>query len=458
MVISGRALLLALPILWASSAAFAQPESPTAQAADEERVAEKPVAEELADEELADVRSEDRRIGGDAHKRYFLIGPRQVDADAERGHSLLIVLPGGDGSADFNPFILRMYKYVLNDRWLVAQVVAPQWNERQGESLVWPTDANRYPGAKFTTEELIESVIDDVRTQTKTAADRIYLLGWSSGGPPCYAMATRKNSPIAGAFIAMSIFVPQQLPSLDNASGKPFYLLQSPDDRVTRFVFAERAEKALKSAGAVAHLERYSGGHGWQGPIWKMVGDGIAWLETNTPAADTEKDAPQDENDPNVAEPPADQSKADDKLPQAAGDLKQLQGTWKVVSAANDGHKSTDKQVAAVDFTWVIRDQRLTMTFAPKRRPQEFGLRIDDTKSPKQIDITPLGERAPTAWLGIYKIEGDTLTICYPDGGRNPAPLGARSTEFESREESINDVLLELKKEPEEKKDKAPKE
>lgn len=124
-----------------------------------------------------------------------------------------------------------------------------------------------------------------MRTKAKIDPKRVLMLGWSSGGPPCYAATLRKNTPVSGAFIAMSVFKPDQMPPLENAKGNAFYLLQSPDDRVTRIEFAEAAEKALRQAGAKVQLQRYDGGHGWRGNVWKMIGDGIQWLEQQAPAA-----------------------------------------------------------------------------------------------------------------------------------------------------------------------------
>lgn len=232
---------------------------------------------EVEDPELADVASEDRRINGNAKQRYFLIGAKQKAEPAE-GYSLLIVLPGGDASAEFNPFIRRLFKYSLNENWLVAQAVAPRWSKQQSEQLVWPTELDPHKSAKFSTEKFLQAIIDDVQAKSKLNPKKIFLLGWSSGGPPCYAMTLRKDSPVTGAFVAMSIFIPNELPPLENGQHKRFYLLQSPDDRVTKFFFAEKASKALKAAGAQVHLESYAGGHGWQGPVWQMIGDGIGWL------------------------------------------------------------------------------------------------------------------------------------------------------------------------------------
>jgi RNA polymerase sigma factor (sigma-70 family) len=254
---------------------FAQKSLPPSAQASRQSGDEDPLAD------VADVPALDLRVGGDAKKRYFLVG--KADRAPAGGYRLLVVLPGGDGSADFNPFIRRIHKNVLKERWLIAQLVAPQWDEDQFENVVWPTERLKYPAAKFTTEEFINDVVATVKARVKVDPKRVYLLGWSSGGPPSYASAARKESPVTGAFIAMSVFKPGQLPALGNVKGKAFYLLQSPDDRVTPLRFAEAAEKALDGAGARVHLERYAGGHGWQGNVWKMLGDGIKWLDERDP-------------------------------------------------------------------------------------------------------------------------------------------------------------------------------
>jgi predicted esterase len=233
-------------------------------------------ADPLAD--VADIPAQDLRAGGDDKKRYFLIGAKGAKPPAA-GFGLLIVLPGGDGSADFQPFIRRVHKNVLSDRWLIAQAVAPKWDENQFNRVVWPTATSGYPAAKFTTEEFIRAIVGDVRAKVEIDPRRVVLLGWSSGGPPCYAAALSRDSAVAGAFIAMSVFRPGQLPPLENARDRAFYLLQSPQDQVTPVQHAEAAEKALQDAGAKVRLRRYEGGHGWRGDVWTMIRDGIAWLD-----------------------------------------------------------------------------------------------------------------------------------------------------------------------------------
>lgn len=245
--------------------------------------AEAPESQPIPDD-VADVPSQDLQAGGDAKKRYFLIGlPTGAKTPAD-GYRLLVVLPGGDGSADFNLFVRRIRKNVLDKRWLIAEAVAPVWDTRQANQIVWPTEKSRSPAAKFTTEQFIEAIITDVQAKAKIDAKHIFLLGWSSGGPPCYATTLRKNTPVAGAFIAMSVFKPKEMPPIENAKGKAFYLLQSPDDKVTPMRFAQDAEKTLQAAGAKVKLETYEGGHGWRGDVWTMIRNGVTWLDQQADA------------------------------------------------------------------------------------------------------------------------------------------------------------------------------
>ena len=238
-----------------------------------------PVVTPPDDDEFAGITSVDTRADDDENKRYFLIGSEGAKAP-KKGFKLLLVLPGGNGSADFEPFVKRIYKNALNEEYLAAQLVAPVWAEDQAESLVWPTDEHEWKGMEFSTEDFIASVIADVEKEHEIDPSYIFTLGWSSGGPPIYSYSLRKKTRVTGTFVAMSVFKPNQLPSLKAAKGQAYFLLHSPDDFIP-IAMAEEAEKQLKKKKAKVELLTYPGGHGWRGNVWGNIKAGIAFLEKN---------------------------------------------------------------------------------------------------------------------------------------------------------------------------------
>jgi RNA polymerase sigma factor (sigma-70 family) len=126
----------------------------------------------LAD--VADIPSQELQAAGDANKRYFLIGPKKNAKPPTEGYGLFVIMPGGDGSADFHPFVKRIYKNALNERYLAAQPIAIQWAANQ--QIVWPTKTNPVPQMKFSTEEFVEAVIEDVAKKHKLDRTRVFTL------------------------------------------------------------------------------------------------------------------------------------------------------------------------------------------------------------------------------------------------------------------------------------------
>ena len=241
------------------------------------KAARKPAAADNEADDVADVPVRDLRIADDADQRYFLIGPTTGQAAPKSGYRLLIVLPGGDGSAGFHPFVKRIFKSALPDGYLVAQAVAPQWSDDTNR-IVWPTRKTRDATMKFPTEEFIEAIVADVKKHHQVDARYVFALGWSSGGPPVYATAMQETTSLTGAFVAMSVFHPTALPLPDNARGRAFYLLHSPQDFI-KMSFPENARDTLKQAGAAVELKIYEGGHGWHGDVFGNIRAGIRWLE-----------------------------------------------------------------------------------------------------------------------------------------------------------------------------------
>jgi beta-lactamase regulating signal transducer with metallopeptidase domain/predicted esterase len=224
------------------------------------------------DPEIESIKILDKSANGNAYR--YIQGGFEQPAE---GFKLAIFLPGGDGSAEFSPFIRRVYFAMGEEKGFVyAQGLAPKGSG--SENLVWPLARNQREGTKFITENYIRDIIADVKKQTKIDPKHIYLVGWSSGGPASYASLLR-NKEVTGAFVGMSVYRPNQLDSLLLSKGKKLYLFQSPEDKVTKFAFAEQAEKEFKAAGAEVKLVTYPGGHGFaSGDPFGDLAKAFQWL------------------------------------------------------------------------------------------------------------------------------------------------------------------------------------
>ncbi len=239
----------------------------------------------FAQEDIANVQSKEYRLDKTGKLKYLLIGAKGAPKKPARGFKLLVVLPGGDGSRDFEPFVKRIYKHALSDDYLVVQLIAPKWNSRQ--RITWPTAKDSVRGAVVPVEKFLAKAVEDVGKRTKIDRRHIFTLSWSSGGPAAYAASLAKDTPITGSFVAMSVFWPKRL-DLARAKGKPYYLLHSPEDKVCRYWMARSARDQLSHRGAAVKLVDYAGGHGWRGNVFGNIRSGIEWLEDHAKKAASE--------------------------------------------------------------------------------------------------------------------------------------------------------------------------
>lgn len=124
---------------------------------------------------------------------------------------------------------------------------------------------------------------------------------------------------------------------------------------------------------------------------------------------------------------------------EAQREHEKIQGTWKVVSAQDSGRKAPDEVIK--NLKWIITKDTITYKFGVKNTALSFVL--DPSKNPKWIDLTEVveGEKVKPS-LGIYELKGDDLKICYPEAGNVE-----RSTAFESKADSVNDIFIILKRE-----------
>lgn len=240
-----------------------------------------PVQEEPKPEEVL--------VGGDAQQRYFLHGPGPDAKAPAKGWRLLVVMPGGDGSADFAPFVGRIRENALGDDWLIAQIVAPVWEEQQ--TVIWPIRRSPWPKMEFPCEELFAAVVKDVGERRELDPRYLFTLSWSSSGMLAYTLALDETSGVTGSFIAMSVYKPDQLPSLKSSKGQRFYILHSPEDQTCPPRMAEQARDELEKAGALVEFATYAGGHGWHGDVFGNLRTGLSWLESKAEKAKLRKRA-----------------------------------------------------------------------------------------------------------------------------------------------------------------------
>jgi beta-lactamase regulating signal transducer with metallopeptidase domain/predicted esterase len=232
------------------------------------------------DEEFSGVPATKRLIDEEEKKTYYQIGPPTGTEPPEGGWKVLMILPGGDGSAEFHPFCRRIHKNALPEGYIAIQLVAPVWSDDVNR-IVWPTQALNPQDATFTTEDFIRDAVADVKENIEINDKYVFALGWSSGGPPLYVNSLVEDCPVTGTYVAMSVFQRRMMgDDLSNAEGHPYFVLHSPDDWIKIDQHARVAVKELAEAGAETKLLTYDGGHGWRGDPYGNIRSGIQWLES----------------------------------------------------------------------------------------------------------------------------------------------------------------------------------
>ncbi|MCG3127499.1 MAG: hypothetical protein CHACPFDD_02359 [Phycisphaerae bacterium] len=265
----------------------------------------------------ADVVARERTAAGDAQMRYHLIEPLSAVQPPAAGLGLLIVIPGGDGSASNLPFVKGLARNCIPHEYLIVELVAVKWSPDQ--RIVWPSRRDQVPGQRFSVEEFVEAVVADIAKEFRLDRRRVFTLSWSSAGPAGYAVSLAPQKSVTGSYIAMSTFVASLLPPIDGARGHAYVIEHASDDPVCSFEFSTRAQKYLSLQGARVKLVTTEGGHGWKGDYADRIRAGILWLEENAgftpppaPAAEAQRraDPPASAAQSRPAHPPTDASSA----------------------------------------------------------------------------------------------------------------------------------------------------
>jgi len=106
----------------------------------------------------------------------------------------------------------------------------------------------------------------------------------------------------------------------------------------------------------------------------------------------------------------------------SADDTKKWQGTWKLVGSSYDGEPQT------ADMEWIVDGDHYTIRLNQQSHEDPYMFKLDASR--KQIDVfhheTPAGTYGGKL-KGIYKISGDSLTVCYDlTGQRYPESFEAK--------------------------------
>ena len=98
-------------------------------------------------------------------------------------------------------------------------------------------------------------------------------------------------------------------------------------------------------------------------------------------------------------------------------DLEGLQGTWKLVSAMQDGKALPDDEVKK--STIVIKDDAFHFPGLAEDATSRSGtIKVDATKRPKHMDTISTEKEV---MLGIYELESDRYKVCFAPAGK-PRP------------------------------------
>ncbi|HEV3142618.1 MAG TPA: TIGR03067 domain-containing protein [Gemmataceae bacterium] len=106
-------------------------------------------------------------------------------------------------------------------------------------------------------------------------------------------------------------------------------------------------------------------------------------------------------------------------------ELEKLQGEWTIVSMETRGKKSSDDEIKG--HTLTVKGDQWTFKTG-NGRASTAKVKIDDSKNPKQIDLTFQAGAKQGPSRGIFKLEGDTMTLCRTRGDI-PRPEEFKTTE-----------------------------
>jgi uncharacterized protein (TIGR03067 family) len=120
-------------------------------------------------------------------------------------------------------------------------------------------------------------------------------------------------------------------------------------------------------------------------------------------------------------------------------ELKKLQGTWQVTTWIDSSEQPAPPDEIKY-FTFEFKGDVLILRKDKDDTSRDpLKCTLNPSKEPKWIDFD-VGKPLP-AMAGIYKLEGDELTICVVAGGVNEKP-GLRPAEFKASKEKVHALFV----------------
>jgi uncharacterized protein (TIGR03067 family) len=117
----------------------------------------------------------------------------------------------------------------------------------------------------------------------------------------------------------------------------------------------------------------------------------------------------------------ADRPKADD----ATKELKELAGTWTLVSEVADGEERDADYLKKIK--WIINEDGTWKVLEDGKVKYRGKLAVDPAKKPKTIDSTLAGDQEGTVVLSIYELKEDSLKHCFAVGKDRPTAFESKS-------------------------------
>jgi uncharacterized protein (TIGR03067 family) len=115
---------------------------------------------------------------------------------------------------------------------------------------------------------------------------------------------------------------------------------------------------------------------------------------------------------------------------------KLLQGDWRVTASVRNG---TRREAKEIETRYLFSRANLYVSLPIEYTDPAYQFRLDLTRVPAAIDLT---DGADQLFKGIYRIDGDTMTLCW-----NADPGGIRPVDFSAGAGSTHRLIF-LKRAP----------